>query len=108
MVNKNGFTLIEVIIAIAIMGIIAIGMLSLFSTGFAFIMRAGDKSEAGFNAHSQVEASLNQRNSDLIPSNLKLTFSSDGTFKTAEGNIETLSHTINKSEVIFYFFQPKY
>jgi len=43
LINSNGFTLIELIVSIAIIAIIAVSMLSLFSTGLLNISRAGSR-----------------------------------------------------------------
>ncbi|KUK71915.1 MAG: Uncharacterized protein XD91_1647 [Clostridiales bacterium 38_11] len=106
--NSKGMTLIEVVVAMAIIALIAAAVLSVFTTGFAAIKRAGNKSEAGFNAHSQIEITLNKRDTDPSPSNLTITFSSDGSAFNSLGNVETVTHTINRSDVIITFFQPKY
>lgn len=44
--NHNGLTLVEVIIAVALMGIIAIGMLPMFSYSFTTVYRMGHRTEA--------------------------------------------------------------
>jgi len=41
--NNNGFTLVEVILSLAIIAIIAVSMLSLFGTGLLNITRAGNR-----------------------------------------------------------------
>lgn len=41
--NKKGFTLVEVIVAIAVLGIIAIAMLPIFSTSIKSISRSGQR-----------------------------------------------------------------
>jgi prepilin-type N-terminal cleavage/methylation domain-containing protein len=46
--NNKGFTLIEVIISIAIVGIISIPILGIFGTGIKNIVRAGERTEDVF------------------------------------------------------------
>ncbi|WP_128425961.1 type II secretion system protein [Gudongella oleilytica] len=105
---ENGFTLIEVIVAMAIIGIVALSVLSIFTNGFSWITLAGDKSEAGFETQRQTEIVLNQKDSDPSPSNLTITFSSDSSTITALGNVETLSQPIRTGSVSITVFQPKY
>ncbi len=57
--NKNGFTLIEVIISIAILGIISISLLTLFTTGFKFITNSGRRSADDSDIQTEVENALN-------------------------------------------------
>lgn len=56
---SNGFTLIEVIVSLAIIAIIAVSMLSLFSTGLLNISRSGSRTAnteaATYNLMTQPE-----------------------------------------------------
>ena len=107
MKNEKGMTLIEIIIAIAIIGMIAISLLALYSTAFAFIMRAGDTTDAAFRTHAQIETTLRLKDSDPSPTNLTLTYS-NGDVIISKGNKESISQTVKDTEVIIHFFQPKY
>lgn len=51
---KDGFTLIEVIVSIAIMGIVAISMLTVFNAGLVNIIRAGNRTEAVYDAEADL------------------------------------------------------
>lgn len=53
--KKAGFTLIEVIISIAIVSIIAAAFLSAFSNGFINIIRSGQKTEAAEKAQKIID-----------------------------------------------------
>lgn len=53
--NRKGVTLIEIIIAVAILGIIAAAFLMMFSNGLSTIYFAGNKSRATFSAQSDVD-----------------------------------------------------
>lgn len=106
--KKKGMTLIEVIISMAIIGIIAISMLSMFTSAFVFITRAGNTSEALFQAHKQIETILTQNSAAVTPTDIELEFSSDGTVITSKGNTITVNYLINNSEVEITFFHPKY
>ena len=56
--NNKGMTLIEVIVALAIFGIIASGFLTLFTSSLVWIVGAGDRGEAYSMAQSEVESNI--------------------------------------------------
>jgi len=56
--KKNGFTLIEIIVSLAIPGIISVAFLSLFGFGINSIALSGKKSSSNFNAQSIMESSI--------------------------------------------------
>ena len=56
----RGMTLIEIIIAIALIGIITVSILTLLSVGFKNIISAGDKAEIIFNVQSNIEDQINE------------------------------------------------
>jgi prepilin-type N-terminal cleavage/methylation domain-containing protein len=104
--KKKGMTLIEVIIAIAILGIIGVAFLTLFTSGFSFITRAGNRSEAGFNTQTQVEQALNNAISTPDLGSLQIQFS-DGTTISAIGYKSSQTcPTINGSQATINFFKP--
>lgn len=53
-----GFTLIELIVALAIIGIMAVSFLTVFSTTYAHIFSAGRKSDAVFQTEQKVESAI--------------------------------------------------
>lgn len=105
---NQGMTLVEVIIAMAVIGIIAVSMISLFTSAFVLISRAGDTSEALFKVHKEIETVLTNKSVDSTPTNIDLKFSSDGTIVTSKGNHLKVNITVNKSNVEISFFHPKY
>jgi|GEM_PF-4324972 len=58
--SENGFTLVEIVISAAILAIVAVSLVALFTTGFGGIFRAGDKSVAHFLAQEELENMLAQ------------------------------------------------
>jgi prepilin-type N-terminal cleavage/methylation domain-containing protein len=52
---RKGLTLIEVIISIALMGIVLVSVLSIFDTGLFNIKRAGDRTDVVVEVKSQVD-----------------------------------------------------
>jgi len=53
--RKKGMTLVEIIVSIAILGIIAVAFLPVFTTGFSSVFHAGNKSEALYRAQQDME-----------------------------------------------------
>jgi len=53
--NNTGFTLLELIISIAILGIIAIALLSAFTTGFTGILSSGKYSHGIYEGQEALE-----------------------------------------------------
>lgn len=57
--NKyRGMTLVELIIAMAILGIIMVSFLSMFTTGFVGIINASKHTDAGYDAQREMENSI--------------------------------------------------
>lgn len=56
---KRGFTLIEVILSITILGIISIAFLTMFTSGIVGISNSGKKSVSHYIAQSQIESNIN-------------------------------------------------
>jgi len=76
--NKKGFTLVELIISIAIISILVVSFLPLFSTSFKWIADAGRKSDALFNSQDVSEEKILQ-GADTNSDNLNFNFTySDG------------------------------
>jgi len=70
---KKGFTLIEVILSIAILGIISIAFLTMFTSGIVGISNSGKKSVSHYTAQSQIEININDSENlpdDTSPINL--------------------------------------
>lgn len=76
--KSNGFTLIELIISIAILGIIIIAFLNMFLFGVVNVIGAGDKGEAYNNAQLQMENRIASKSIDpsdpLLGDSLTLNF----------------------------------
>jgi type IV pilus assembly protein PilA len=74
--TKKGLTLVEVIISIAILGIMSIAFLSMFSSGLIGIFKAGHKSTSHYTAQNEMESNI-----------------SDSTNTT--GNVKSINTTID-------------
>lgn len=58
--SYQAMTLIEIIVALALIGIITVSILTLLSVGFKNVVNAGDKAEVLFNIQSTIEDQINQ------------------------------------------------
>jgi len=108
--NKEGMTLIELIIALAIIGIASVSFLTFFTQGFKFVTKAGDRSKAGFNAQAQAEKALNNGISTSNVGSLTITFS-DNTYINLDATYgyissQTTSPAVNGSQTTITFFKP--
>ncbi len=64
--NQKGLTLIEIILALAILGLLAITFLTMFSSGYRSIIKAGNKTVAAYDAQQSMTNTIIQAD-DLDP-----------------------------------------
>ena len=60
--NSRGFTLIEIIIGIAILAVISVAFLTLFSFSITRIISAGRKNESQYVAQEEIENVIAKNN----------------------------------------------
>ena len=65
MLKNRGLTLIEVIVALALLGIISVAFLSSLSTHFAFIVNTKTITENTFEAQRAIEQEIDEVKEDL-------------------------------------------
>ena len=104
--KKKGLTLIEVIVSIAILGIISVAFLSIFGMGFKTVMTAKNTSVAGFNVQKLAESELNIKldPDDNSTIDIKL---NDNTIIQPHGKIFSKTATVNNSNVVIQIFVPR-
>jgi len=103
--SKKGDTLIEVMVAIALIGIIGMSFIAPFCSGIKFIAKARSSSAAGYNTQSTVETDLKtapSSTSDVIP----ITFSDSPTIY-ASGTVTSKSTVVNGEQVNITYFMPR-
>lgn len=83
--NKNGFTIIEVLVAMAILVLFITAFSALFVQSYTGIMAAGSKNNASYQAQAEVEQRIAEENSD-----------SSGTYTITFGSINI---TINGGKI---------
>ncbi len=80
MKKRNGLTLIEVVVSIAIIGIISISVLNIFNTGLKNILIAGKRTDDTLNAKSIIDGIIYDQD---------YYFNEDGSVKTGYSDIIT-------------------
>jgi len=72
-ISSSGMTLIEVIVAIAIMGIVAIGLLPMFSTGIKLLVNNGKQINMMYSKQNIMEGKIS-KSTDSYAVSMKVVF----------------------------------
>ena len=102
--NQKGFTLIEAVIAMLIIGIMCIAFLSMYTSGVTTISKNGNRSSALFTVQSNIEEKLNGATS-TTPLPLAITIPNSEPIDVS-GNIISESITVKGQKVTITFFKP--
>jgi len=108
--KQEGFTLVEIIVALAILVIVVFSFTTLYSTTFSGIFRAGDKSKALFEAQDQMDTSISKGFPDVTEDS-KLTIDFDKVTVEVEGKVKNLYYMDENEEhtvELFYFLPDTY
>jgi prepilin-type N-terminal cleavage/methylation domain-containing protein len=103
--HKKGLTLLEIVIAVAILSIISMAMLSLFSTGFSFVVRAGNRGEASYSAQGLAELQLLTKSTGGAGMILE---HDDHPDITSSGALVEFPETVGNVTVVLKIFQPSH
>lgn len=107
--NKKGFTLLEVMIAIAIFGVLSVSLLAVFSMSLSFISQAKLKSSAGYDLQADVETDLNTAiTTSASPTAIQIIMPTTGTINIS-GTIIVTTDTIaldSGHDVTITYFKP--
>ncbi len=98
-IKENGFTLVEFILTILIIGIVAVFVIPVFSNIFAGVFSAGDKTKATFEAQQLIVNSLVNKSEDGDLSN-NITMTLVG--KDDNSNIFTNIDVEKRSQTVEY------
>ena len=72
--NDKGMTLIEIIVSLAILGIIVVSLSTVLSTGYIGIIKSGDKAEAAYKSQGEMTTKI-QAEVSLRTQHLNINFS---------------------------------
>jgi len=104
--GNKGVTLIELILSIGILGIILVSFLGIFSSGFRFVVFAGDKSESTFMSQENIDSIISGETVD--GSNITTTTMSidlpDGSTIDIDGKIVTINESKNNQNSVITTF----
>jgi len=102
---KKGFTLIEVIVAVAILAIVVTAFLAMFQSGAVEISDAGKKSTSHYNAQAKMESKISDSSIDgtsMITINLNFS----GTTYSVEGRKIDIDYVYGKNSKKLTTFNP--
>lgn len=104
LINENGFSIIEVLFAVAIFAIGALGIVTLFYTTSGGIRQANDLTEAVFISEDYLARTLEDRYIDMRPGNF-----TEGKYRVAvnitpnppvAGNVANITITVSWPRVL--------
>lgn len=106
--SNKGMTLVELIVATAIIGVVAIGLIQMFTMGFMVVSKAGKKAQSAYNAQTEVESTLQTKHllEPQAGETFELTIGAD--IVTIPGRkTQIQSELSNGEQVEIEIFQPK-
>lgn len=103
--NQNGLTLIEVIVSLAILGIMIVAYLTVFTSGFTGIMRAGHRTEAAYGAQQDMTQKIMKSSTFVRNDDITLTFD-DGTSVTLDVSFMKSIVDVNRNTSVMESFVP--
>lgn len=101
--RNKGMTLIEIVLSMAIFGLLAVIFITIFTTSTIWIFKAGDKAEAYSDAQSELESNM-ARNESFESPDLIVTFGSDD-YNIQGGKVES-NQNVGKSSSNIETFIP--
>jgi len=100
--KEEGFTLVEIIIALTILFIVIISFTILFTTGFSGIFGAGRKSEALYKAQEEMDNTIIRGAENLASEPLNIKFDNINIDVSGE-EIEVYYEYEGRTGVLHYF-----
>lgn len=111
--KRDGFTLIELVVSFALLGLISVSMLSVFSTGLGNIFRAGVRTEtvniAEYDMIYLGEVTTTETVSISLPTTSKDSSDNDVSVEINEIKGSHISDSLRgEVEVDIFYFSPVY
>lgn len=92
--KKKGFTLVELIIAIAIISIVTVGCLPIFLSSYKNVISSGSKTKNVFDAQTKIDSAIQNVNSG---STNFITTTAPITIQFSDGNIASTTPILGKT-----------
>ena len=106
-VKSNAMTLVEIIMAMALIGIITISIMTLLTSGFTQITSSGERAKALFQAQAQIESDINDIGQSASDASETLTLKIDDTEIIVPGKVKSVNTALpNGRFVQIEIFQP--
>lgn len=102
--TQKGFTLIEVIVAVAILMIIVFSFTLMFTTSFSGIFRAGHKSRALFETQDEMDNKIAGNLNSGVDS---ISVQFDQIAITVVGEIKEVTYEYEGRNGVLYYFLPE-
>jgi len=107
--RKNGFTLLEVVISVAILAVLAVSLIPLISYGYGETITSGKKSTAIYKDAESMEANLNSQTDGITSISTKtisITFGTTSISVPGKLYTATTSYDSTRNPVIISAFTP--
>lgn len=105
--KSNAMTLVEIIMAMALIGIITISIMTLLTSGFTQITSSGERAKALFQAQAQIESDINDIGQSASDASETLTLKIDDTEIIVPGKVKSVNTALpNGRSVQIEIFQP--
>lgn len=102
--QQGGFTLVEVLVAIAVLMIVIFSFTLLFTSSFTWIFNAGDKGEALFKAQELMENKIAEGPNGSGGEPLSISFGEKQILITGETKV--IEHQYDDRNITLYYFYP--
>jgi len=105
--KAKAMTLVEIIMAIALIGIITVSILTLLTSGFTQITSSGERAKALFQAQAQIESDINDIGQSASDAAETLTLKIDDVEIIVPGKIKSVNTALPSGRSVqIEIFQP--
>lgn len=101
--GNKGLTLVEIVIALAILGIIAVSFSTLFTSGFIGIAKSGDKAVAAYASQGEMTDKILDGNDFISTQYLNINFIGGPSFNINVGIIQSEEEVKGSTSIMTSF-----